>query len=86
MVLLEKFVSSSNNRFLSLLCLSQVLALREAMNNQEEPSVLQQINDEENAELLFIIDAFNYAVSYFLKFAFLCFESFSFIGYAKAFG
>lgn len=38
----------------------QLVALREAMNNQEEPSILQQINDDENAELLFILDAFNY--------------------------
>ena len=30
------------------------------MNNQEEPSVLQQINDEENTEFLFFLDAFNY--------------------------
>ena len=37
-----------------------VLALREAMSNQEEPSVLQQINDEENTELLFLLDAFSY--------------------------
>jgi len=38
----------------------QVLALREAMNNQEEPSVLHRINDEENSEFLFFLDAFNY--------------------------
>jgi len=37
-----------------------VLALREAMNNKEEPSVLQRINDEENSELLFMLDAFSY--------------------------
>ena len=30
------------------------------MNNQEEPSALQLINDEENAELMFLLDAFNY--------------------------
>lgn len=38
----------------------QVLALREAMNNQEEPSVLQKVNDDENPEMLFLLDAFNY--------------------------
>ena len=36
------------------------MALREAMNNQEEPSVLHRINDEENSEFLFFLDAFNY--------------------------
>ena len=38
----------------------KVIALKEAMNNQEEPSALQLINDEENAELMFLLDAFNY--------------------------
>ena len=45
-----------------------MLALREAMNNKEEPSVLQRINDEENSELLFMLDAFSYQVSNFLDF------------------
>ena len=44
-----------------------MLALREAMNNKEEPSVLQRINDEENSELLFMLDAFSYQVSDFLS-------------------
>ena len=44
-----------------------MLALREAMNNKEEPSVLQRINDEENSELLFMLDAFSYQVSNFLS-------------------
>jgi hypothetical protein len=40
----------------------KVLALREAMNNKEEPSVLLHINDEENPELIFLLDSFNYQV------------------------
>lgn len=37
----------------------QVLALREAMNNKEEPTVLQHL-DEETASLEFLADTFNY--------------------------
>ena len=46
--------------------LFQVLALREAMNNKEEPSVLQFINDDENQELIFMLDTFNYEVAFYL--------------------
>jgi len=37
-----------------------ILAIREAMNNEEEPSILQRINDEENTEFMFFLDAFHY--------------------------
>ena len=53
------------------------------MNNKEEPSVLQRINDEENSELLFMLDAFSYQVSNFLSKNFVIFKIISYYNVLK---